>query len=98
LNADGVVFYFAERRPCPAIPCPFCPVDLGVTLAGSAIILSWPQSATNYVLEGTSDLVGPLAGWSAVTNSPTATNGEYQVALPAQHPRMFYRLKQMPSP
>jgi hypothetical protein len=99
-NADGVVFYFAERRPCPAIPCPFCPVDLGlsVTLAGSTIILSWTQTATNSVLEATSDLVGPLAGWSAVTNSPVATNGEYQVALPTQHPRMFYRLKQMPSP
>jgi hypothetical protein len=97
-NADGVVFYFAERRPCPTIPCPLCGVIITATLLNTNIILAWPQGATNFVLQETFELAGPLTNWTAVTNSPNAINGEYQVALPMQDSQRFYRLKQMPSP
>jgi hypothetical protein len=97
-NADGVVFYFAERRPCPTIPCPFCAVSITATLVGANIFLSWRQDATNFFLEETSELAGLLANWTPVTNSTAAINGEYQLTLPMQGSQRFYRLKQMPSP
>jgi hypothetical protein len=99
-NADGVVFYFAERRPCPSIACPYCGVTITATALGTNIVVGWPQEATNYILEETFELAGPLANWSQVSNSSATNyfNGEYQVTLPMQGSQRFYRLKQMPSP
>ena len=97
-NADGVVFYFAERRPCPSIRCLYCGVTITATLGGANIVLAWPQDATNFILEETFELAGPLANWTQVTNSTDPINGEYQVTLPMQGSQRFYRLKQMPSP
>jgi hypothetical protein len=99
-NADGVVFYFAERRPCPSIACLYCGVTITATVLGTNIVVAWPQEATNFFLEETFELVGPLANWTQVTNSSATNNvnGEYQVTLPMQGSQRFYRLKQMPSP
>ena len=97
-NADGVVFYFAERRPCPTIPCPLCGVTIIATLASTNIILAWPQDATNFVLDGSIELVGPLANWTQITNAPEPINGEFQVTLPVEGLQRFYRLKQAASP
>jgi hypothetical protein len=99
-NADGVVFYFAERRPCPTIPCPYCGVTITATALGTNIVVGWPQETTNFILEETFELAGPLANWTQVTNSSATNNvnGEYQVTLPMQGSQRFYRLKQMPSP
>jgi len=98
-NADGVVFYFAERRRCPVAPCRLCNINLGVSLVGANVVLSWSDEASSAVLEETDELVVPPPGnWTAVTNLPVLSEGRYQVVLPAQHLRRFYRLKDSSPP
>ena len=75
-------------------------MTITATALGTNIVVGWPQEATNYILEETFELAGPLANWSQVSNSSATNNvnGEYQVTLPMQSSQRFYRLKQMPSP
>ena len=59
------------------------------------VAITWPVSATAFSLVETADFLGSASTWTPVTNTPTASNGTYQVTLPPQHPRRFYRLETM---
>lgn len=64
---------------------------LTVALSGPQVVLSWPQIATTYHLETTTNLL-PQATWTAVTNVPVPLNGQDTVTLPASGLQRFFRL------
>ena len=65
-------------------------VQLTLTKEGTNFILSWPASATNAVLESSTNLA---AGWTAVTASPVTNNQTVKVIVPLVGPQQFFRLK-----
>jgi hypothetical protein len=67
------------------------PAALGMTRAGSNLILSWPSPPAGFVLQQISGLNG--TNWVAATNTPVFTNGQNQVVLSPSISSQFYRLK-----
>src|SRR5512135_1176450 len=65
-------------------------VQLTVAKVGTNLVLSWPASATNCVLESSSS---PAAGWTAVVGSPVTNDQTVSVTLPLARPQQFFRLK-----
>jgi formylglycine-generating enzyme required for sulfatase activity len=65
---------------------------LSIALAGNQVVLSWPTTGTNYVLQTTSNLL--LAHWSTVSPAPVLVNGQHTVTNPISGPQQFYRLSQ----
>lgn len=65
-------------------------IDIG--LANNAVLVSWPASATGYVLEQ-NVIPGGAGQWLSVTNSPRSVNGKFQVSLPLAAGKSFFRLK-----
>lgn len=59
---------------------------------GNVITVTWSATATNVLLESTSNLVSTIT-WSAVTNSVQNTNGMLSVPVNAAQDRRFFRLK-----
>lgn len=68
---------------------------LRIELAGTDIILAWPNPSAGYQLQEAGALNGAGTAWSLVSQSPTIIGSEKQVRLPATgFGRMFrlYRL------
>lgn len=65
---------------------------LKISRIGQKVSLSWPVSATNYVLEATTSL--PPVSWATVTNTPAVTATNRSVQLPLTGPAQFFRLRQ----
>lgn len=55
------------------------------------VILAWPASATNYVLEAADTL--PASIWTPVTNAPVLLDGQPAVVLDPNQARKFYRMR-----
>jgi hypothetical protein len=67
------------------------PPLLAVQLNGSQIMLSWPSSVTNYLLESSISLSAPA--WSTVTNVPAAADITQTVNLNLSSTNQFFRLR-----
>ncbi len=65
-------------------------VELRVSKVGTNLVLSWPASATNSVLESSSCLT---TGWTAVAAAPVTNNQTVSVSVPLAGPQQFFRLK-----
>jgi hypothetical protein len=63
--------------------------NLNIRAAESNVVLTWPSLPAGFSLQQTSDL--NRGNWSSVTNTPTISNGQNTVDLPAGD-QMFYRL------
>ncbi len=59
--------------------------------SGKSLTLAWPQTASGYTLQSSTNLRNQV--WSAVTNTVTPTNGLLQVTVPETVGSLFYRLK-----
>jgi uncharacterized repeat protein (TIGR01451 family) len=70
---------------------------LTVTGSGQSYTLTWPATATNYVLEGAVELP-PIGTWVSITNPPPPIiSGQYSFSLPGTTGYHFFRLAtQMP--
>lgn len=64
---------------------------LRASLAGNQIVLSWPQEATNFVLEATARLASP--SWAVLTNAPDVIAERNVLTLPTANGTQFYRLR-----
>lgn len=64
---------------------------LKISRTGQTVSLSWPASATDYILEATTSL--PAATWDSVTNNPTVGSTERSVQLPLTGTAKFFRLR-----
>jgi hypothetical protein len=65
---------------------------LSITRATNGVLVSWPATATNFVLEATSDLTPPTL-WVGVTNSEQVDTQSISVVIQADKPRRFFRLR-----
>ncbi|MBI2927273.1 MAG: SBBP repeat-containing protein [Verrucomicrobia bacterium] len=65
---------------------------LGITRAGSQVLLSWPASDAGFQLESTEGLPA-RTGWSRVPRPPAVVNGSRLVTDEANGPARFYRLR-----
>jgi formylglycine-generating enzyme required for sulfatase activity len=72
------------------------PLILSIAPAANQVVLSWPTSASNYVLQSTINLFP--AAWSMVTNVPVVVNGQYTVTNRISGTQQFYRLSQIAIP
>ena len=66
--------------------------ELTVTKSGSQIVVSWPDTATGFVLQSTDSLSNP--NWMEVSTTPTQSGGMFQVTIDPSAPARFYRLVQ----
>ncbi|HTV63031.1 MAG TPA: fibronectin type III domain-containing protein [Verrucomicrobiae bacterium] len=67
------------------------PPALTINLSGSATLISWPTNAfLDYTLQTSTNLIS--GNWVNVPNARVATNGTFQVTVPASVPAAFYRL------
>ncbi|SPE54653.1 exported hypothetical protein [Verrucomicrobia bacterium] len=67
------------------------PVSLQMTPVGNQVVLSWPSSASNFVLE-TSSLLSSDATWRAVTNGAVTVGDNFVLTNSADAPAAFFRL------
>jgi hypothetical protein len=76
-----------------AVPTPGAPLLL-VQRAGAQVRIAWSVTATNFVLEQTTSLVGsPAISW-ATGNYAYQTNGsQISVTIPASPSRRYFRLR-----
>jgi hypothetical protein len=70
------------------------PTEVALTIAslGADVLIFWPNSATGYTLQSSSDLT--QSAWSAVGAQVIVTNGLNTVTIPVVDRMQFYRLKQ----
>ena len=68
------------------------PPSLSVEASGSDLIISWPLSTQNFVLEVSTNL-GGLNSWTAITNTPAIVDLQNTVTNPISGSARYYRLK-----
>jgi hypothetical protein len=65
-------------------------VELTISKVGTNVVVSWPASATDFVLESSSSLA---TGWTAVATAPATNQQVASVTLPITGDQKFFRLK-----
>jgi hypothetical protein len=68
----------------------YTPDALQITQSNNQVVISWPSSATNAVLETTTDLVA--GNWAAVTNTVTIVGNSFVVTNSPGIDHAFFRL------
>jgi hypothetical protein len=58
---------------------------------GNDLVLSWPSTASGFVIEATDSLSPP--NWTAVTNSQTQSGGQVTITIDPGGLSKFYRLR-----
>ena len=71
-------------------------VSLNIALSGGQAVLSWPASASGYVLEQTAALANPSSStvWTEVGITPTVVDGRNTVTVAAGPGTKVFRLRQ----
>jgi len=54
---------------------------LTVSIAAGNVVLAWPTNSTSYAVQAGTSLAG--GNWTTITNPVVATNGHFQVTVPA---------------
>jgi hypothetical protein len=67
--------------------------SLKIALDDQWVTLSWPLSATNYVLQEAESASVSDADWKGVTETPNIINTDKVINLPIDHSAKFYRLQ-----
>ena len=66
-----------------------------ITLSGTNVVISWPNTLSNWSLQ-TSPVLGVPGSWSNIATNPFSLDSEYMVTDTVSGPVRFYRLKQNP--
>ena len=66
-----------------------------ITLSGTNVVISWPNTLSNWSLQ-TSPVLGVPGSWSNIATTPFSLDSEYMVTDTVSGPVRFYRLKQNP--
>jgi hypothetical protein len=73
--------------PLPTAAAP----SIAVSKSGANILISWPESASGYVLQAATSLSG--ASWSPAAGTSATSAGKVTVTLPITAGNQFFRLK-----
>lgn len=74
-----------------ALAFEFFTMPLGLTRAGTNMLLAWPIYPAGFVADSTTDLAAPT--WSAVTTAPTVVNSQNSLILNTSSSQQYYRLR-----
>ena len=66
------------------------PLTLSIKLAGTNALLSWSGSVAGYHVQSTPSL--SPTNWTLVAQTPTLSNGQYTVSVPATGIEKLFRL------
>jgi hypothetical protein len=66
--------------------------SLNTRASGNKLILTWPASATGFVLQSTPDLAAPVT-WVDSTNQPAVLGGQFTVTNTISTSVQYYRLR-----
>jgi hypothetical protein len=69
------------------------PLKMSATLSGNSIVISWPDTGTNYTLQMNSSLT-TSGGWSTAPVTPVKANGQVTATVSPTGIQQFYRLSQ----
>ncbi|MCW5558712.1 MAG: hypothetical protein KIT22_12905, partial [Verrucomicrobiae bacterium] len=86
---SGVVAIAAGEYHTVALVVAPEPPALSARRAGNELILSWPASATGYLLEDAPTVNGP---WTAVFATPVTDGGRLTLSVPTDQAARVYRL------
>jgi uncharacterized repeat protein (TIGR03803 family) len=67
--------------------------QLGISISGTNVILSWPTNAPGFALQSTTNLPSPGV-WNTNYPGPAVIGNQYILTNPISGPQMFYRLSQ----
>ncbi len=87
----GTNIYAVTDLASPIFEVSLPPAVLGVTLAGTNLLLSWPSPPGGFELQQNPDLT--TTNWTVVTNPVTFTNGQNQILCVPAGGSQFYRLQ-----
>lgn len=90
---SGYQFFLTTYSDLVAGTPPATSVSLSVRRVGSDVEISWPTSASGFVLESVSAL-SPTATWSPVGQTPVVSGDNNVVTVPISSGNQFYRLRQ----
>jgi hypothetical protein len=68
---------------------------LQISLAGQTIAISWPLSATGFVLESADSPSASASGWNTVLNPPITQGAQNVVTLAVGSGSQFFRLHKL---
>jgi len=68
------------------------PPQLTIARESNAVLLSWPSSSTNFILQATFSLAAPGV-WDAVTNAVQLSGNSFTVETPIEGAQRFFRLQ-----
>ena len=92
LSADQVAANFAAGP--NEVPQPTTPPELGIARSGSNVVISWPNSATGFVLQVTPSL-GAGATWTTVdTSGAVEEAGMKKLTVAIGSASQYYRMRQ----
>ena len=66
---------------------------LGISLAGSNVVISWPTNTQNFQLQATPNVANPNL-WYTITSVPGTNAGRYSITNPISSTAGFFRLIQ----
>ena len=66
--------------------------SLSIVRNAGKVVLSWPATASGYVLQSTENLQAPIA-WTLENSSPTLVGNQFTVTNTVNKPRLFFRLR-----
>jgi hypothetical protein len=69
------------------------PPQMSAVVVSKNLVISWPASSGNYVLQVTSSLTPPVS-WTTAPVNTVNINGQITAVIPASATRSFYRLIQ----
>jgi hypothetical protein len=87
----GTDIFAATNLASPIFEVSLPPATLDIAPSGTNLVLSWMSPPGGFVLQQNSDLT--TTNWTAVTNTPTITNGQNQIILSPTNGNQFYRLE-----
>jgi hypothetical protein len=92
MNSDGFsinggFWGFVHNLPAQNTPA------LRITLAGSHVIISWPNPSPGFDLQETAALDNSMSIWNNVGQPPAVVSSEKQVTLPPTDASRFFRLR-----
>jgi hypothetical protein len=70
---------------------PQTPPRLQISAAANLVSVSWPTSATNYILETSSNL-GTLNNWTPVSDTPQIVGEQFMLTFGATNSAQYFRL------
>jgi hypothetical protein len=92
----GAIYHAGADGKCPPSPSvPHAAINpqpvVNVSVSGKSPVLSWPVSATDFILQSAENLTPPI-NWTNVPGTPVTNGGNIEMMLPTGGQQGYFRL------